>query len=65
MESEKDKSFRQASVILESAVQFLAEKNNISSSDVWAGIIGKHETICDQLATVLTWGIEEVQNNKV
>ena len=60
----KDEDFRKAAVILESAIQFLADKHGVTTADVWASVIAKHEKVCTQLAEVLTWAIEEVQKNK-
>lgn len=61
MSMSKDENFTKAAVILESAIQFLAEKHGVTTAEVWASVMAKHEKMCDQLATVLTWAIEEVQ----
>ena len=60
----KEENFKTAQAILESAVQFLAIKHNTTTSEIWAAVIQKHERVCYQLAEVMIWAIEEVQNNK-
>lgn len=64
MADQKEKNFTKATIILESAVEFLAAKHNTTTAEVWAAVMAKHEKMCNQLIDVVLWGIEEVQSNK-
>jgi len=51
---------KKAAIILDGALEFLATKHGVTRSEIVAAVNAKNVKICEQLATVIAWGIEAV-----
>jgi len=57
----KDANMIQAEIILESAIQFLADKHGVFAAEIWQALKNKQTRVCNQLAELIALAIKEVQ----
>jgi len=57
----KDAKAVQAEIILESAIQFLADKHGVFAAEIWQALKDKQIKVCNQLAELIALAIKEVQ----